>query len=302
MKAFAIAPLLSLLLVACAPSDRASETTSASASPPAYLAVARGRIDVEGGVLKLGLPVSATLREVAVHEGDAVQRGALLVAADDRAAALALDIAHTHAQAAATHVHQLQQRLGHVQQHQRRLAEAARLGAGDEQSADDASDAVQSLDDELQNARSDAALADAQVRAAELQRAQYQLHAPVAGRVLQLSAAVGTRSEANTPLLTLLPDAPRLVRAELNESYAGSVAPGMSAEIISDDGRQSILGEAVVRWLAPAYGHTQLHDDTAPAGNDRSVGCVLAFTQPSTLRLGQRVLVRFRNPAATQRH
>ncbi|WP_420010056.1 HlyD family secretion protein [Xanthomonas sacchari] len=300
MKAFAAAPLLSLLLAACAPSDR-TPAPAAAAAPPAYLAVARGRIDVEGGVLKLGLPVAATLHEVPVHEGDAVQKGAVLVAGDDRAAAVDLDIARTRAQAAATHLKQLQQRLQSAQQKQRRLAEAARLGAGDGQSADDASDAVQSLMDALDTARSDAALADAQVRAAELQRAQYRLQAPVAGRVLQLSAAVGARTEANAPLLTLLPDAPRLVRAELNESYAGSVTPGMAAEVISDDGRQTVLGEAVVRWLAPAYGPTQLHDDATPAGNDRSVACVLAFTQPSSLRLGQRVLVRFRNPATAKR-
>ncbi|WP_295847503.1 HlyD family efflux transporter periplasmic adaptor subunit [uncultured Xanthomonas sp.] len=298
MKAFAAAPLLSLLLAACAPSDRTP--APAPAATPAYLAVARGRIDVEGGVLKLGLPVAATLREVPVHEGDAVQKGAVLVAGDDRAAAVELDIARTRAQAAATHLKQLQQRLQSAQQKQRRLAEAARLGAGDGQTADDASDAVQSVADALDTARSDAALADAQVRAAELQRAQYRLQAPVAGRVLQLSAAVGARSEANAPLLTLLPDAPRLVRAELNESYAGSVTPGMAAEVISDDGRQTVLGQAVVRWLAPAYGPTQLHDDATPAGNDRSVACVLAFTQPSTLRLGQRVLVRFRNPTAAK--
>ncbi|MDR6672764.1 hypothetical protein [Xanthomonas sp. 1678] len=44
-----------------------------------------------------------------------------------------------------------------------------------------------------------------------------------------------------------------------------------------------------------------MHDDADGAGNDRSVACVLAFLQPSALRLGQRVLVRFRTPAAAPR-
>ena len=169
---------------------------------------------------------------------------------------------------------------------------------------DDAGDASQTLADALQAARSDAALATEQVHQAQLQRDQYRLYAPADGRVLQLAAAVGARSDGGaTPLLTLLPDAPRLVRAELNESYAAAVRPGMQAEVISDDGRQTALGSAVVRWLAPAFGPAQLHDDAdgASAGNDRSVACVLAFRQPSTLRLGQRVLVRFRNPSVAQR-
>ncbi|CTP90513.1 hypothetical protein A6R71_11295 [Xanthomonas translucens pv. arrhenatheri] len=300
MKAFLAAPLLGLLLAACARPPQAAPAASAA---PAYLAVARGRIDVEGGLLRLSLPVAATLQRVAVHEGDAVRRGALLIAADDRAAALDLDIAQTRAQAANAHVHQLQQRLAHAQQRQRRLAEAARIGAGDGQSADDAGDASQTLADALQAARSDAALATEQVHQAQLQRDQYRLYAPADGRVLQLAAAVGARSDGGaTPLLTLLPDAPRLVRAELNESYAAAVRPGMQAEVISDDGRQTALGTAVVRWLAPAFGPAQLHDDAdgASAGNDRSVACVLAFRQPSALRLGQRVLVRFRNPTAAQ--
>jgi multidrug resistance efflux pump len=297
MKAFLAAALLGLLLVACAPQPQ--QAVSAPGAAPAYLAVARGRIDVEGGVLRLSLPMAATLQRVAVHEGDTVRRGALLIEADDRAAALDLQVAQTRAQAATAHVAQLQQRLAHAQQRQRRLAEAARLGAGDGQSADDAGDASQTLADALQTARSDAALAAEQVRQAQLQRDQYRLYAPADGRVLQLSAAAGTRSDGGaTPLLTLLPDAPRLVRAELNESYAGAIAPGMRAEVISDDGRQTALGSAVVRWLAPAFGPTQLHDDAGGAGNDRSVACVLAFQTPSALRLGQRVLVRFRNPAA----
>ncbi|WP_369933002.1 HlyD family secretion protein [Xanthomonas tesorieronis] len=301
MKAFLAAPLLGLLLSACA---RPPQAAPAADAAPTYLAVARGRIDVEGGLLRLSLPVAATLQRVAVHEGDAVRRGALLIEADDRAAALDLAIAQTRAQAANAHVSQLQQRLAHAQQRQRRLAEAARIGAGDGQSADDAGDASQTLADALQAARSDAALATEQVHQARLQRDQYRLYAPADGHVLQLAAAVGARSDGGaTPLLTLLPDAPRLVRAELNESYAAAVSPGMQAEVISDDGRQTALGTAVVRWLAPAFGPAQLHDDAdgASAGNDRSVACVLAFRQPSALRLGQRVLVRFRNPAVAQR-
>jgi len=257
---------------------------------------------VEGGLLRLSLPVAATLQRVAVHEGDAVRRGALLLQADDRAAALDLQIAQTRAQAANAHVVQLQQRLAHARQRQQRLAEAARIGAGDGQSADDAGDASQTLADALQAARSDATLATEQVHQAQLQRDQYRLYAPVDGRVLQLAAAVGTRSDGGTtPLLTLLPDAPRLVRAELNEAYADAVTPGMQADVISDDGRQTALGAAVVRWLAPAFGPAQLHDEADGAGNDRSVACVLAFRQPSALRLGQRVLVRFRNPGTAQR-
>ncbi|PPT91013.1 hypothetical protein XthCFBP4691_09515 [Xanthomonas theicola] len=285
--------MLSLLLAAC--TQPPAPVAAPDPAPAAYLAVARGRIDVEGGLLRLSLPVAAALRQVAVHEGDAVRRGALLIEADDRAAALELDIARTRAQAAAARVTQLQQRLAHARQRQRRLAEAARIGAGDGQSADDAGDASQTLDDALQTARSDATLAVAQVRQAELQRDQYRLYAPVDGRVLQLAAAPGARSDGGaTPLLTLLPDAPRLVRAELDERYAAAVAPGMLADVISDDGRQTVLGTAVVRWLAPAFGPAQLHDAADSAGNDRSVACVLAFQQPSALRLGQRVLVRLR--------
>ena len=71
---------LCLLLSAC---SRAPEATTAATAPPTYAAVARGRIDIEGGLLALSMPREGTLSKVAVHEGDHVKQGQLLAQLDD---------------------------------------------------------------------------------------------------------------------------------------------------------------------------------------------------------------------------
>ncbi|MFW8363517.1 biotin/lipoyl-binding protein, partial [Klebsiella pneumoniae] len=58
-----------------------------------YVAVARGRIDIEGGLLKLSMARAGTLASVAVHEGEQVKRGQLLASLDSRAAQLGVDAA-----------------------------------------------------------------------------------------------------------------------------------------------------------------------------------------------------------------
>ena len=65
-----------------------------AAAPVArYAAVARGRIDIEGGLLELSMPREGVLATVAAHEGDRVKRGQLLAALDTHPAQLAVDAA-----------------------------------------------------------------------------------------------------------------------------------------------------------------------------------------------------------------
>ena len=78
-----------LALAACSRDDTAGKPKQAQPASP-YAAVARGKIDIEGGLLKLSVPRDGVVAEVQVHEGDQVRKGQLLAMLDTEPAKLAV--------------------------------------------------------------------------------------------------------------------------------------------------------------------------------------------------------------------
>ncbi|RUP83767.1 HlyD family secretion protein, partial [Corynebacterium propinquum] len=118
------------------------------------------------------------------------------------------------------------------------------------------------------------------------------IDAEVVRRLIQPGAAVSAQSGA---AFVLLPNQPRILRAELNESFAGVVTPGMRAEVTDDSGTGSAPLSAHVVRISAVLGNSTLEDDAQVRANMRTVECILAFDQPppASLRVGQRMLVRF---------
>jgi RND family efflux transporter MFP subunit len=288
-----LALLAAALLAGCS-QDQAPATTQAAA--PAYLAVARGRVDIEGGLLKLTMPAEGIVQSVSVHEGEHVQKGQMLAQLDLEPAKLALDSALAEQQQAAAQASALEGRVTSADLRASRLAQAAHAGAGDMQSADDARDNAQQIKAELDNARASAALASQKVAAARYQFELHTLRAPVDGQIVQRMVQPGASvSPAGAPIFVLLPDSPRIVRAELNESFVGVVHDGMAAEVDDDSGSGMAPLTAHVLRIGNVFGASTLEDDPQVRANTRSVECVLTFDQPPStpLRIGQRVLVKF---------
>lgn len=295
--------MLAAASVAACSHDNAPATNNATT--PAYQAVARGRIDIEGGLLKLTMPAEGIVQSVNVHEGEHVQKGQLLAQLDPEPAKLALDSALAEQQQATAQASSLEERLKAANLRASRLQQAAKAGAGDTQSADDAREAAQQVQAELDNAHANASLAAQKVAGARYQLGLRSLHAPVDGQVVQRMVQPGASvSPAAGPIFVILPDAPRIVRTELNESFVGVVHDGMDAEIDDDSGSGMAPLKAHVLRIGNVFGASTLEDDPQVRANTRSVECVLSFDQqPATpLRIGQRVLVKFGVSTSTAAH
>jgi multidrug resistance efflux pump len=284
------------LLAACSHSD-ADKAKAQAAATPAYAAVARGRIDIEGGLLKLSMPRDGVVAEIKVHEGDHVTKGQVLAVLDTKPAQLAVHAAEAERQQAQAQAKLLEIRLKAAQQRAGRLAAAAAAGAADGQSADDARDAAQQLQGELDNAHAAEAMAAQKLDAAHYELAQRSLVTPVDGQVVERSiqpgAAVSPQSGA---VFVLLPEKSRIVRAELNESFVTSVHEGMAAQVVDDSGSGAPALSAHVQRIGTVFGPSALEEDPLIRANSRTVECVLAFDQPppASLRIGQRVIVQFK--------
>ncbi|HUB90035.1 MAG TPA: HlyD family efflux transporter periplasmic adaptor subunit [Dyella sp.] len=287
--------LLAVALLAGCSHDDAPGAPSAAASP-AYAAIARGRIDIEGGLLKLTMPAEGVIAQVDVHEGEHVHKGQLLAQLELEPAKLALDTAVAEQQQAAAQIGAREERARSAALRASRLEQAAKAGAGDVQSADDAREAAQQAQVELNNARATAALAAQKVAGARYQLQLRSLHAPVDGQIVQRMVQPGASvSPATGPIFVMLPDSPRIVRAELNESFVGVVHDGMVAEVDDDGGSGMPPMKAHVLRIGNVFGASTLEDDPQVRANTRSVQCILTFDQPPStpLRIGQRVLVKF---------
>ena len=288
-----LALLAAALLAGCS-HDEAPATSQATT--PAYVAVARGRIDIEGGLLKLTMPSEGIVQSVGAHEGEHVQKGQVLAQLDLEPAKLALDSALAEQQQASSQASALEERVKSTDLRAARLEQAARAGAGDIQSADDARENAQQVKAQLDNARASTALASQKVAAARYQLDLHTLRAPVDGQIVQRMVQPGASvSPASGPIFVFLPDSPRIVRAELNESFVGVVHEGMTAEVDDDSGSGLAPLKAHVLRIGNVFGASTLEDDPQVRANTRSVECVLTFDQPpaTSLRIGQRVLVKF---------
>lgn len=290
------------LLAGCSSSDPAPAAPGASPAT-AYVAVARGKVDIEGGLLSLAMPREGTLATVAVHEGDQVKQGQLLAALDTEPATLAVQAAQAQLEQAQAQLKLLGIKQAAAKQRAQRLAAAAAAGAGDGQSADDAREAAAQIDAEQQSARAALGMAGQKLDEARYELKQRSLRAPFDADVVRVSAQPGASvSPASGPLFVLLPRKPRIVRAELNDSFAAAVRPGMPAEVVAEGGAQARWQAHVLR-IGQVYGPATLENDPQIRANARTVECVLAFDQPDAeavrnLRIGQRVTVRFGGASA----
>ena len=94
-------PLLAAALLSlggCSPAQDSASPASvaaAQAKPQSQVAVARGKIDVEGGLLDLASPAAGVVQQLQIKEGQSVQKGQLLLRIADDASRADLAVAES---------------------------------------------------------------------------------------------------------------------------------------------------------------------------------------------------------------
>ena len=286
-------------LAACSgtPGDALSGNTSASA-PSAWRAVARGTVDVEGGLARVVATRDGVIADVDAQEGDQVKAGQVLARMDARVAAVGLASARAEQAQAQAQLAEAQAKLAQAQRQAQSAAAAAHAGAASGQAADDARAAATALAAQADAARAALELARQHVAAAQLDVDARTLRAPVAGVVVQRDAQVGqgVAAASGASLFSILPDRPRVVRAQLDADVADAVKPGQRAEVVRDSGEGQAYAATVLR-VGQVLVPSSLSDDPLARATARDVDCLLRLDAPQAgapgLRVGQRVLVRF---------
>lgn len=259
------------------------------------VAVARGRIDVEGGLAVLSPAASGTVTAVMVKEGDLVRKGQLLLTQDATPAMAATEVASAELALANERLLAGEKRLPDLRRSLNQYRIAAREGAAQGQEVDQANEHLQSALSDVAVAKAEVAVAQKRLDQASTEVRSFELRALEDGVVTAVFAKRGSNLAAGTGAVTLMPNRPLVVRVEVNAAYVNAVRVGMRAivqgESVSADGADAFPTAHLVR-LSPVYGDGRQDEDTE-RGPVRVVKGTLAFDGSARALVGQTVRVNF---------
>ena len=271
-------------------SQQAKANLPTALSP--YAAVAKGRVDIEGGVIRLAAQREGLIQDVLVEEGAMVRKNQILATLDSRQAEIGVGLAKAELERAEAQVGLFETRSVFAQRDAKRYSTVVKKGAISEQTADTKQTEAKALKAELRAAQSAVAVALAKLKQAEFEVEVRQIRAPFDGRIIKRNAKPGDGiSTLNvTELFQLAPVAPRIVRADVDEQFIDQVTVGLCAEIISETQSGQQTAGKIIR-IGEVFGSRKQSDDPNERQDVRVVDTVLSLND-NTLRIGQRVLVK----------
>ncbi len=302
-----------VLFAACAISlsacDNSHNSTQKNTAPKAeYAAIARGKVEIEGGLLEISAPENGIFSQINVKLGDQIQQGQILAQLDPRSAEL--DVAEAKAALAQAKAQLNMQtiRLPAAERLASRWQKAAALGAAQQQQADDATQAVAQIQAENAVAAAQVQVEQQKVAAAEYTLEKRTIRAPQAGEIVKVWVQQGSTATADQHIaFTVLPPRPLVVRAEVNESFISHIKMGMKASLSAEGSASQLPIVAHVIQINKVYETASLGNDPT-LQNGRVVACMLALDTPSKssstaqkqqqtetppLLVGQNLLVKF---------
>lgn len=262
-----------------------------------YIAMAKGFVDVESGVIKLAASRDGIIRQVMANEGDHVRAGQVLAMQDIQEATLAYGVAKAQLQELTAGLKRLQVQLSGSRRERKRLRSLFTTRSVSRRELDQTDDQIKVLKTEILAQHAAIETAQARVKVSGYEIELRTIRAPVDGYVAKRLARPGEGAStlSVTPLFWFIPDGPLVIRAEVDEEFIDKIKIGMQADVVLlvDEDRQY---HASVSRIGRALGPKQptVYDPRERA-DVRVVECLLTLDDnASRLVLGQRVIVKIK--------
>ncbi len=283
------------LILACSDTVPAHTAVTPPSQPMLlFSATARGRVDIEGGVIRLAARRDGVIAKVLVEEGEHVLAGQVLATLDDELAQRNLVLMQRETDQASKEQAKAHVEWTAAEREVRRLEPLAATGTVPQQELDRAHDALALALVARQSAQAHTATARARAAVAERELHERAVVAPLSGQIIQRQARPGNGvSTLNvTPLFLFAPDGPRIVRAELEEQYLDAVRPMQAVQVVLQAQPHRMWRAHVLR-IGRVVGARTPSDDPLERQDNRVVEVVIALEQADELLIGQRVIARF---------
>lgn len=262
------------------------------------IAAARGRVEVEGGLSRILAARDGIVRDVRVTEGQQVKAGEVLAVLDERAADFAVQAAVAEqGEADARFAAARARRDGQARQVER-LRRAAKAQAITPQALDEAEAALAAATADTRMAEAALAAATTRLGIARFELDQRQIRSALDGQVVRRAVKRGdtVSAAALTEMFVIMPDAPLVVRAEIQEQFVRQISAGLEAEIVSEsDERVTTIGR--VLRVGQFLDTRRSSENVAERVDVRVADCIVSLDAGGAFLVGQRVYVRFKRPA-----
>ncbi|MCS6809603.1 MAG: hypothetical protein RML40_12255, partial [Bacteroidota bacterium] len=246
--------------------------------------IAVGRVEPEDQITTLSLEVAGIVKAIAARDGDTLQHGAVILELDHAAEDARLRLAQARVETQRSDITSIraemriaEAKLLNYKERYERLRSAFSDGAETRQNLDNAYTDYTAAQQEVERLRASLQSAESRLREtqcdvriayAELQRKI--LRAPSHGILLKLSPNVGSAVAAGVGIGEFAPSGALTVLCEVDELFAGAVAPGQDA-IIRRQGSMDTLATGTVMSVGVYLKKKSLFSDDANALEDRRV-------------------------------
>lgn len=259
-----------------------------------WAAMANGKVDVDGGIIEVAARSGGTYREIFVEEGDVVEAGQVLAVQEDDEERISLRASEASLEAARAQLARLQVRHDIAQRELERLVPLVDIDAASTLELDQANDELRRIDVDIRAQKASLLQSEAQLESVKFRLEQRKVRAPVAGRIIEAKArpGVGASTLQVSTAFTLMPNAQKIVRADLDEGFVKSVYIGQKA-VISPDANPEETYEGEVLRKGEIFGRRTTQASQGAAGGSDHVIEVVVGAGEIPLLIGQRVKVRF---------
>lgn len=212
-----------------------TKNTAKTVEHPTLAAVAKGYIEIEGGISNISANLSGIITAVHVNVGDVVTKGQVLATQEDQAERLALKEANNNLENQQAQIELSKIRLTRAERDLARLQPLFEIGAVTSNEFDNASDSVTERGINLQQALFEITRRQNAIEKAEFNLEQRSIKAPVSGRIVAVEArpGVGASTQNISSLFTLIPDADYLIKAKVDGSLSDAIFVGQKATVTS---------------------------------------------------------------------
>lgn len=287
MKKIAMIMILSVILAGCGnDSDKAPlvRATVSARDVKVGQVVGIGKVEPENAIVGLATSTGGIVSAVLKKEGDRVRSGEILVKLDDDKEVLKVEqsMAQVRSQEAQVAVEKsnIMEAEAKLKNKQKQLAASGNLlakGAESGQSYDDLATDVAGLEAGLARASANLRLSQSrleelkvQLRQSEKEAANKNLCAPGDGVVLNMKIRPGEAVSQLSEYAEFAPDGKKIVRAEVDESFASKLSAGQQVDI-RFAGTEKVLAKGRIVNLSPYLSKKSLFSVKASDQEDRMV-------------------------------
>ena len=269
-----------------------------------YAAVAKGRTDVDGGIINIAAARDGVITDVFVKEGSHVKKGDLLAKQDDRVTVFSLQEAIASEKQAKAQVPLREIERNAAARELHRLEPLLKIDAESKQNVDTARDKLKQAEQEIIASQANLEAAIARRETAKMELEQREIRAPLDGRIVRVNArpGVGASTLNVSTLFVLAPDTAPIVKAEVEESFVNNIREGQKVEILAENAPDKTYSGEVLQ-IGLVFGQKKANPEDQNERVDERVVEVITSRNDTPFLIGQRVLVRFlKNTNATPKN